>query len=79
MKVKIYGGEAFPTYSVESMLGESVEVDLETLKRWKKVSLDYEQMQKEIIEVLKAQDLDYYAGNRIPCLFDFDLEGGGDG
>jgi hypothetical protein len=59
MKVDIYGGEAFPIYSVFRHTEETnwtiIEVPPETLKRWKQAFDDFEKAQEEIVSELESQ------------------------
>lgn len=56
MQVGIYGGEAFPIYSVGTIWNDKIEVDDETLRRWKKAFEDFTTVQEEIVDQLNKQD-----------------------
>jgi hypothetical protein len=55
MKVGIYGGEGFPIYSVHSDGFTEIEVDVETLKRWKHAFQLFTQVQQEITREMNKQ------------------------
>jgi len=55
MKVGIYGGEAFPVYSVHTNGFAEIEVDEDTLKRWQKVFDSFHEVQCEIVARMKEQ------------------------
>lgn len=55
IKVGIYGGEAFPVYSVHSDGFTEIEVDEDILKRWKVIFAAFSLAQDEIICELRKQ------------------------
>lgn len=69
MKVGIYGGEAFPIYSVCKDGFSEIEVDEETLARWKHIFQEFEEMQKSIVQTLEEQ------GHADQIWFDSDWSG----
>jgi hypothetical protein len=55
MKVGIYGGEAFPVYEVHTDGFAEIEVDEDTLKKWKEVFYKFHEVQCDIVAHMKAQ------------------------
>lgn len=55
MKVGIYGGEAFPVYTVSSQWSTQIEIDIETVKRWRDAFAAFSKSQEEIILELRKQ------------------------
>lgn len=58
MKVYIYGGEAFPVYEVSASDENdkyNIEVDAETLKRWRAAFENFSLVQDEIVAQLEKQ------------------------
>jgi len=58
MKICIMSGEAFPIYTVQSrLIGDEgiIEVDQETLERWKVAFENFSKAQEEIVEHLETQ------------------------
>ncbi len=47
------GGEAFPVYEIHKDGFQEIEIDEETLKKWKHVFNEFENMQKDIIQALE--------------------------
>jgi hypothetical protein len=65
MKIHIFDGqEAYPVYTICNVIDENdcYDVDLETLKRWKKASNDFIQFQIELADLVRDRsdhDRDY--------------------
>lgn len=57
MKISIYGGEAFPVYSVypKDAAFAEIEVSEETLQRWRDAFMAFSSAQREIIQTLEVQ------------------------
>ena len=83
MRVYISCGEAYPIYDI-SPLGEiennnDVDVDRETLLKWKKTFDDFYEMQKEIGQIAKSQGKDHCNEDDLNDLFSlYMIEGLGD-
>jgi hypothetical protein len=62
MKISIYGGEAFPIYEVHMSDDDrpNIEIDQETLERWRKVFEEFSKVQQEITQKLREQDKEDY-------------------
>jgi len=75
MKVAIYGGEGFPIYSVHSdgFEDEEIDIDEETLKRWKVAFDNFTKIQNEIIKKLNSEDKDYWSCHSAWEGFDVEL------
>lgn len=61
IKVDIYGGEAFPIYSVylvDKYSNAIIEIDEETFDRWKEAFERFAVIQQEIIDEMKKQGHD---------------------
>ena len=55
IKINIAADEEYPVYSVycgSPAFGNQVEIDLKTYQRWKKTILEFQNVQKEMVEVL---------------------------
>jgi len=80
MEVRIYCDEAYPVYELhcEEGPGNLVDIDEEILKRWQKISNDFEKMQDEMIEVLKSNNYDFCGDgdweSYNPFYYDFDVD-----
>jgi len=55
MKIGIYGGEAFPVYEILSEAASEIDVDEETLARWRITFEAFAAVQQEIIDKMKEQ------------------------
>lgn len=55
MKIGIYGGEAFPVYQIWSDGFSEIDVDEETLARWRSVFEEFSAVQQEITEKMEEQ------------------------
>ena len=59
MKINIYGGEAFPVYSIQRHHEPTnypiLEVSTEVLKRWKSAFDTFSTVQEEIVKQLEEQ------------------------
>lgn len=55
MKIGIYSGEAFPIYEIHYDGFDEIEVDADTLQRWKTAFDQFSAIQKEITEQLRKQ------------------------
>ena len=59
MKICIMSGEAFPIYEIQSRLISDegvIEVDQETLEKWKVAFENFSKAQEEIVEHLEKQN-----------------------
>jgi len=74
IKVSIHGDEAFPVFFVRSTEYDwdgQLEIDRETYERWKKTFCEFENVQEEIVEAMKAAKYDCWS-NFLPSLWDND-------
>lgn len=55
MKISIYGGEAFPIYEIHKDGYTVIEVDKETLERWRQAFEAFSKVQEEIVDALGQQ------------------------
>ena len=55
MKIGVYGGEAFPVYSIHNDGFTEIDVDECILERWKEAFNAFEAVQEEIVSAMEEQ------------------------
>lgn len=81
MKVRIYGGEAFPVYQVNYTFKQDnkniIDIPAEKLKEWSKICKDFLKFQEEIVSILEKENIEYWATHncyKVFCIDEDDIK-----
>jgi hypothetical protein len=56
MKVKVYGDEWYPVYTIDdNFCATEIEVDEKTLRRWARAEKQFSKMQEEIASLVETK------------------------